>query len=221
MAEITKITQDLAVIQKLDDYPNDVGGLTAAQFKAKFDEAGLSLQTYINDVLIPALIAANIPFTPTAGVNETNVQAAIANVQAQIVAAVAGTIPDGSVTLAKLAQEVKDALSELQTSDTTLGNAVTALNTNKADKAQTADVTLTVAGWTGTAAPYSWVATVAGVTADSILLTGLATSASTDAEKQYSSCGVKATSQGSGTVTFTAGKAKPTANIPVTVIRLG
>ena len=146
MAEIEKITQDLAVIQKLDDYPNDVGGLTAAQFKAKFDEAGLSLQTYINDVLIPALIAANIPFTPTAGVNEANVQAAIANVQAQIVAAVAGTIPDGSVTLAKLAQEVKDALSALQASDTTLGNAVTALNTNKADKAQAADVTLTVAG---------------------------------------------------------------------------
>ena len=104
MAEIEKITQDLAVIQKLDDYPNDVGGLTAAQFKAKFDEAGLSLQTYINDVLIPALIAANIPFTPTAGVNETNVQRAIANRQAQIGAAVAGTIPDGSVTLAKLAQ---------------------------------------------------------------------------------------------------------------------
>ena len=53
MAEIRKMTDDLAVIQKLGDEPNDVGGLTADQFKAKFDEAGIAIQSYINDVLIP------------------------------------------------------------------------------------------------------------------------------------------------------------------------
>lgn len=43
------------VIQKLDDEPNDVGGLTAAQLKAKFDESGNTIKTYLNDTLLPAL----------------------------------------------------------------------------------------------------------------------------------------------------------------------
>ena len=54
---IPTLDTDLSIIQKLDDYPNDVGGLSAAQLKAKFDEGGLVLQVYINTVLIPALIA--------------------------------------------------------------------------------------------------------------------------------------------------------------------
>jgi hypothetical protein len=37
--ELTRLTDDLNVIQKLDDEPNDVGGLSAAELKAKFDEA--------------------------------------------------------------------------------------------------------------------------------------------------------------------------------------
>ena len=35
---IPELDDDLDIIQKLDDEPNDVGGLTAAQLKAKFDE---------------------------------------------------------------------------------------------------------------------------------------------------------------------------------------
>ena len=34
----TQLTNDLNIISALDDEPNDVGGLTAAQLKAKFDE---------------------------------------------------------------------------------------------------------------------------------------------------------------------------------------
>lgn len=56
MSEIRKLTEDLAIIQKLDDEPNDVGGLTAAELKAKFDEAGLNIQKYINDSLIPDIL---------------------------------------------------------------------------------------------------------------------------------------------------------------------
>ena len=47
----TKFTKDMAIIAKLDDEPNDVGGLTAAQLKDKFDEGGKALQTYINETL--------------------------------------------------------------------------------------------------------------------------------------------------------------------------
>ncbi len=48
-------TKDMHIIAKLDDEPNDVGGMTAAQLKDKFDEGGLAIKEYINDVLHPAL----------------------------------------------------------------------------------------------------------------------------------------------------------------------
>ena len=52
---IEKFDKDMNVIGALPDEPNDVGGLTAADLKAKFDEGGLALQQYINEVLIPFL----------------------------------------------------------------------------------------------------------------------------------------------------------------------
>ena len=52
---ITRLNNDLAIIQKLDDQPNDVTGLSAAELKAKFDESGLTIQDYINDTLLPFL----------------------------------------------------------------------------------------------------------------------------------------------------------------------
>lgn len=56
--QIDPITKDMNIIQKLDDEPNDVGGLTAAQLKAKFDEGGIALKNYINDSLIPQVLGA-------------------------------------------------------------------------------------------------------------------------------------------------------------------
>ena len=55
--EIKLLDGDLNIIQKLDDEPNDVGGLTSAELKAKFDEAGNVIKTYINDTLIPAILS--------------------------------------------------------------------------------------------------------------------------------------------------------------------
>lgn len=48
---------DVSNIQRLDDEPNDVGGMTAAQLKAEFDKAGETIADYINDTLIPAVLA--------------------------------------------------------------------------------------------------------------------------------------------------------------------
>lgn len=56
---ILPFAADLNIIQALDDEPNDVGGLTAAELKAKFDEAGLKTQKYINESLIPQVLAAD------------------------------------------------------------------------------------------------------------------------------------------------------------------
>ncbi len=57
---LTEFTKNMDIIAALDDYPNDVDGLTAAQLKAKFDEGGKALQTYLNDTLLPQLEALGV-----------------------------------------------------------------------------------------------------------------------------------------------------------------
>lgn len=52
-----KFNKDMKIISALDDEPNDVGGLTAAELKAKFDEGGEAIKRYLNDTLIPAVVA--------------------------------------------------------------------------------------------------------------------------------------------------------------------
>lgn len=54
---IEKLLSDLAVLSKLSDYPGSQDGLSTDEFKAKFDEAALIIQDYINDVLCPAIDA--------------------------------------------------------------------------------------------------------------------------------------------------------------------
>lgn len=52
---IEKFNKNMAIIAALDDEPNDVGGMTSAELKNKFDEGGKAIQTYMNEALIPAL----------------------------------------------------------------------------------------------------------------------------------------------------------------------
>lgn len=52
---INKLNADLSIIQKLEDEPNDVGGLTSGELKLKFDEGGLTIQDFINNSLIKDL----------------------------------------------------------------------------------------------------------------------------------------------------------------------
>lgn len=55
--DIQLLDGDLNIIQKLDDEPNDVGGMTSAELKATFDKAGNIIKGYINETLIPAILA--------------------------------------------------------------------------------------------------------------------------------------------------------------------
>lgn len=55
--EIELLDGDISFISKLDDEPNDVGGMTSAQLKAEFDKAGNTIKDYINNTLIPAILA--------------------------------------------------------------------------------------------------------------------------------------------------------------------
>lgn len=77
---ISEFDTDMNIIQQLSDEPNDVDGLAAAELKAKFDEGGNALKTYINGTLIPGteteidakvsaaeLASGNIPVGGTSG----------------------------------------------------------------------------------------------------------------------------------------------------------
>lgn len=52
---IPKFDDDVEIISKLGDYPGTDNGLSAADFKAKFDAAPKLIKSFINDKLIPAL----------------------------------------------------------------------------------------------------------------------------------------------------------------------
>lgn len=55
--QIDPLTKDLNIIQKLDDEPNDVGGMSAQELKETFDRAGNLIKEYINDTLIPQVLS--------------------------------------------------------------------------------------------------------------------------------------------------------------------
>lgn len=98
--------EDMNIISKLDDEPNDVGGLSAAALKAKFDLAGNLLKKALND-LVAALgnntAAKNIGFAATTAVNADNVQDAIEHVQSQIAGVSQGAVANASITAEKIA----------------------------------------------------------------------------------------------------------------------
>lgn len=109
---LTTLTDDLEIISALDDEPNDVGGLTADQLKAKFDEAALALQTYLNTVLLPEMDAEHLPYLY--GGTDT--------IKTTMEGIVAGAMPPGSVTTTQLSSSIyaSQAQAEAGTENTLL-----------------------------------------------------------------------------------------------------
>lgn len=89
---IQPFSQDVAVIQKLDDEPNDVTGLTPAELKLRFDQAAIWLKDYINNTLIPALSA-----TSGGGTGASNIGASVPNFTGSTVQAVLNAFNDALV----------------------------------------------------------------------------------------------------------------------------
>lgn len=115
-----KITDNLNIIQALGDEPNEDNGLTAAELKAKFDEAANTLKARINaivDQLMAATAASDVGFSTSENVPADNVQGAIENVQAQLQAVTQGSVANGSITTAKLDG---DAVTGAKVADSTL-----------------------------------------------------------------------------------------------------
>ena len=91
---LPKFDKDMAIISALDDEPNDVGGLTAAELKAKFDEGGQALKQFLNETLTPQIDMQKAGREELQGL-------------------VLGQIPDGSITEEKLTPELEEQISEI------------------------------------------------------------------------------------------------------------
>ena len=105
---LTKLLADLYIISLLDDEPNDVGGMSSAELKAKFDEAANTIKTYINESLIPELAgaygAASVGIDAVPGLTGVStVQAALAKIEEQMAEMTQGAVANESITTAKLA----------------------------------------------------------------------------------------------------------------------
>ena len=84
---LSKFEKDMAIISALDDEPNDVGGLTAAELKAKFDEGGQAIKQFLNETLTPQIDSEK------AGRDELE-------------GLVLGQIPDRTITVEKMAPSI-------------------------------------------------------------------------------------------------------------------
>lgn len=104
---LPKFNEDIQIISKLADEPNDVGGLSADELKAKFDEASGLIKAFINDTLLPYLEgvsgAGDIGIANIPGLNDAaNVQAALQELKTQLNNTSTGSIPDRSLSGEKL-----------------------------------------------------------------------------------------------------------------------
>lgn len=128
----SKITKDMNIIAALDDEPNDVGGLSAAQLKAKFDEGGLALKTFINN-LIDA-IAAGTAAANIGAKNANDETDTLQNVLDDLIGAVIGTLPDGSVTTAKLHDGAVTTAKLDDPASTNIGVIIRSVRTDLGDR---------------------------------------------------------------------------------------
>ena len=117
---LTPFNEDIEIISKLADLPNDTEGLSPAELKERFDRAGKLLKEYINGVLLTELGGASAAGSLGVGaVNGTDmgatIQAVLDALAAQIVEATLGSIPDRSIGESKFADLSVStrALSEL------------------------------------------------------------------------------------------------------------
>lgn len=97
-------------------------------------------------------------------------------------------------------------------------NAALAQVGSKVDKSTIVDVTLLAANWAGTEAPYTYTATVAGVTTTSTQDWANSTSITEEQLTAWQAANIVDGGQGVGSVTFKAFGAKPTVDIPLRCI---
>lgn len=146
---LPQFTKDMNIISALDDEPNDVGGLTAAELKAKFDEGSISIKTFLNNTLIPALGGGCIKSIAKNGTGA------------------AGTLDTYTITYQNDSVFIFTVYNGVNGVDGATGE--TGPMGPQGEQGVPGNVgyvyivTLTSAGWVGSAAPYSQTLTVNGI----------------------------------------------------------
>ncbi len=221
---LTRFNEDVEIIQKLSDLPNDDDGLSSDELKEQFDLPVVLLKAFLNGTLIPeieAIVAAAASgVSPIMGLSGLSIiDGSIPNSKLKTTAGqeavTTETVRDGAITYVKLGADVKTQLqnilnsyASISTRVTNLGSDVDDLDTlahGKQNQHVTASVTLN-SGLT------SWTKTVPGLTADASVFVSAAPASADLAAK----CKVICTGQTATTLTFTA-KAAPTSNVTMNV----
>ena len=96
-SEIQTFDADVSFVSKLEDEPNDVGGMTSKELKEAFDQGGNTIKIYLNEVLIPALREY--------WKYDQHTRELMAKLSARFDQAVLGQIPDESIVTRMLAAE--------------------------------------------------------------------------------------------------------------------
>lgn len=112
--EIELLGDDLNIIQALDDEPNDVGGLTAGELKATFDKAGNLIKTYLNEKLVPAILAADATETDRAAAEAARQTAETTRASAEAERASAETARAEAEALRAAAETSRDDAEQMR-----------------------------------------------------------------------------------------------------------
>jgi chromosome segregation ATPase len=127
--EIEYLNGDLNIIQKLDDEPNDVGGMTSAQLKETFDKAGNIIKNYINDTLIPAILSEDATEQARIDAETARANAEVSRVAAE------GTRADAEAQRVSAESARTEAESQRASNETSRANAEQQRQTNETSRA--------------------------------------------------------------------------------------
>lgn len=95
------------------------------------------------------------------------------------------------------------------------------LETTKANKTITKNITLEAAGWTGDELPYSYTISIEEVTEDNNIEVTYPVAPTQEVYEQLTSAGLCGGSQSAGSMTLLAYGDKPTMDLPVTIFVKG
>ena len=200
---LPRLLDDLIIIAKLGANPKLDNGLSTEQFRAKFDEAGLIIQTFLNDYLIPELEQTVVWETI---VNEQNTKIAAAEKNAS------NALSKANTALQRSGGTMTGALNI-----PTPTEAAHAANKGYVDgKITYQNKTLSATGWS-TSAPYTQSISVTGVTANMPPHVSPVYSGSNDAALEAACACITYATAGDGTITFVCLHDKPTVAIPIQV----
>ena len=141
--EIEYLDGDLNIIQTLDDEPNDVGGLSAQQLKAKYDESGNIIKRYINEKLIPAVLEDDATEAVRTVAEEQRQTAEAARIAAEAarVAAEQARVDENAGTVARATEQAKKAEEWAKEAEKSVGGVASFNGRKGIVKSQSGDYT--------------------------------------------------------------------------------